>query len=72
MTTWKCNEQTVYTFIDWGGDFTDGEFPVEYTTMDIEEFQKYIETYDNGEPKMPFFFRIENGYINQIIEKLFA
>ena len=72
VTTWKCNAQTVYTFIDWNGDFTKGEFPVEYTTMDIEEFQKYIETYDNGEPRMPFFFRIENGYIKQIIEKPFA
>ena len=72
VTTWKCNAQTVYTFIDWHGDFTKGEFPVEYTTMDIEEFQKYIETYDNGEPRMPFFFRIENGYIKQIIEKPFA
>lgn len=72
VTTWKCNAETVYTFIDWNGDFTGGEFPVEYTTMDIEEFQKYIETYDNGEPRMPFFFTIENGYIKQIIEKPFA
>lgn len=72
VTTWKCNAQTVYTFIDWGGDFTNGEFPVEYTTMDIEEFRKYIKTYDNGEPRMPFFFWIENGYIKQIIEKPFA
>lgn len=72
VTTWKCNAETVYTFIDWHGDFTGGEFPAEYTTMDIEEFQKYIETYDNGEPKMPFFFTIENGYIKQIIEKPFA
>lgn len=72
VTTWKCNKETVYTFIDWGGDFTDGEFPVEYTTTDIEEFQRYIETYDNGEPGMPFFFIIDNGYIKQIIEKPFA
>lgn len=72
VTTWKCNEETVYTFIDWGGDFTDGEFPVEYTTTDMEEFQRYIETYDNGEPGMPFFFIIDNGYIKQIIEKPFA
>lgn len=72
VTIWKCNEETVYTFIDWGGDFTDGEFPVEYTTTDIKEFQKYIETYDNGEPGMPFFFMIKNGYIKQMIEKPFA
>ncbi len=69
---WKCNAETVYTFIDWNGDFTGAEPPEEYTTTDIEEFQKYIETYDNGEPKMPFFFIIENGYIKQIIEKPFA
>ena len=72
VTTWKCNKETVYTFIDWGGDFTDGEFPVEYTTTDMEEFQRYIETYDNGEPGMPFFFIIDNGYIKRIIEKPFA
>ena len=72
VTIWKCNAETVYTFIDWNGDFTGAESPEEYTTTDIEEFQKYIETYDNGEPKMPFFFIIENGYIKQIIEKPFA
>lgn len=72
VTIWKCNAETVYTFIDWNGDFTGAESPEEYTTTDIKEFQKYIETYDNGEPKMPFFFIIENGYIKQIIEKPFA
>ncbi len=72
VTTWKCNAETVYTFIDWNGDFTGAEFPEEYTTTDIEEFEKYIKTYDNGEPKMPFFFTVENGYIKQIIEKPFA
>lgn len=72
VTIWKCDEETVYTFIDWGGDFTDGEFPVEYTTTDIKEFKKYIETYDNGEAGMPFFFTIKNGHIKQIIEKPFA
>lgn len=72
VTTWKCNTDTVYTFIDWYGDFTGAEFPEEYTTMNIEEFQRYIETYDNGEPKMPFFFTVENGYVKQIVEKPFA
>lgn len=72
VTTWRCNEETVYTFIDWGGDFTDGAFPAEYTTTDIKEFQRYIETYDNGEPKMPFFFTVKNGFIKQILERPFA
>ena len=40
VTIWKCNAETVYTFIDWNGDFTGAEPPEEYTTTDIEEFQK--------------------------------
>ena len=41
---WKCNAETVYTFIDWNGDFTGAEPPEEYTTTDIEEFQKTTST----------------------------
>lgn len=72
VTIWKCNEETVYTFIDWNGDFTDGEYPAEYTTTNVAEFMKYLETYENGEPGMPFFFTVENGYVKQITEKPFA
>ncbi len=72
LTTWKCNADTVFTFMDWHIDFTKGDCPQEYTTMDIAEFQKYIESYQNAEPRMPFFFTIENGYIQKIIEKPLA
>ena len=41
---WKLDAQTVYTFIDWNGDFSDSEYPEEYTTTDVQEFKKYIET----------------------------
>ena len=44
VTIWKCNAETVYTFIDWNGDFTGAEPPEEYTTTDIEEFQKTTST----------------------------
>lgn len=44
LTIWKCNAETVYTFIDWNGDFTGAEPPEEYTTTDIEEFQKTTST----------------------------
>ena len=69
---WKLNEQTVYTFIDWDGDFTGSDYPEEYTTTDIEEFHRYIETYDDAAPGMPFFFQVEDGVVKMVLEKFFA
>ena len=70
---WKLNAQTVYHFIDWSGDFSDaGNYPREYTTTDVKEFKKYIETYDNATPGMPFFFEVEKGVVSLIVEKPFA
>ncbi len=71
-TVLKCGEDTVYTFIDWYGMFTGGEYPEEYTTTDAEEFLQYLETYTDAKPGMPFFFTVENGYVKQITEKPFA
>lgn len=64
--------QIVYTFIDWNGDFTDSDYPEEYTTTDIEEFHRYIETYDDAAPGMPFFFQVEDGVVKMVLEKFFA
>lgn len=69
---WKLDAQTVYTFIDWSGDFSDSEYPEEYTTTDVQEFKKYIETYENATPGMPFFFQIEDDVIRLVLEKPFA
>ena len=68
---WKQDAQTVYTFIDWNGDFSDSEYPEEYTTTDVQEFKKYIETYENATPGMPFFFQIEDDVIRLVLEKPF-
>ena len=39
----------------------------------IEEWQqKYIETYENATPGMPFFFQIEDDVIRLVLEKPFA
>lgn len=46
--TWDLDGQTVYTFIDWNGDFTRSDYPEEYTTTDVAEFQKYIGTYEDS------------------------
>ena len=69
---WELDMQTIYTFIDWNGDFTGSEYPEEYTTPDVHEFKKYIETYDNTAPGMPFFFQIEKGVVKLILEKPIA
>ncbi len=70
--TWNLDSQTVYRFIDWNGDFTGSEYPEEYTTTDLQEFRKYIETYQDATPGMPFFFQIENGVVRLILEKQIA
>lgn len=69
---WELNEQTVYTFIDWNGGFTGSDYPEEYTTTDTEEFHRYIETYDDAAPGMPFFFQVEDGVVKMVLEKFFA
>ena len=72
LTTWDTNYRTVYTFIDWNGDFTGSHYPEEYTTTDISEFEQYIRTYENETPGMPFFFRVNDGVIEQVLEKPIA
>ncbi len=48
--TWNLDSQTVYRFIDWNGDFIGFEYPEEYTTTDLQEFRKYIGTYQDAAP----------------------
>ena len=69
---WELNGQTVYTFIDWNGGFTGSDYPKQYTTTDAEEFHRYIETYDDAAPGMPFFFQVEDGVVKMVLEKFFA
>lgn len=71
-TEWTLDERTVYTFIDWNGDFTGAEYPEAYTTTDAGEFAEYIGTYDNSAPQMPFFFQVEENRVTLILEKPFA
>ncbi len=70
--TWNLDSQTVYRFIDWNGDFTGSGYPEEYNTTDAQEFRKYIETYQDAAPGMPFFFQIENDVVRLILEKQIA
>lgn len=69
---WELDLQTVYTFIDWNGDFTGSEYPKEYSTTDVQEFKYYIESYDNAVPGMPFFFEIKDDVVKAVLEMPFA
>lgn len=64
----KVTNETVYTFIDWNGKYTNFDYPTEFTTTDGKIFKEYIESYDNAQPGMPFFFEIENGIIKKVWE----
>ncbi len=72
MTTWKLDSQTIYNFIDWNGIFTASDYPKEYTTLDMQEFQQYISTYEDSTPGMPFFFQVEDGIVKLVFEKFIA
>lgn len=70
--TWKLDEQTVYSFVDWGGDFTESGYPEDYTTTDRGVFRQYVGTYDDSQPGMPFFFQVESDTVRLILEKPMA
>lgn len=77
-TTWKIDENTEYIFLDWGQDFTNDENVIEIYgymatyTKDKELFRRYLATYKNSKPKMPFFFTVENSVVKKIVERFFA
>lgn len=62
-------DETFYKFIDWNGDFTKLNHPAYYETTDVRIFQKYMETYDNAQPGMPFFFEVEDGVVKKVTEQ---
>ncbi|MBS6642827.1 MAG: hypothetical protein KH366_04520 [Clostridiaceae bacterium] len=72
--TFTLTKDTVYHFIDWGRDFVDSEDfeDVKITTTSKALFVKYINTYEDARPGMPFFFRVNNGEVVSILEKPMA
>ncbi len=64
--TWKLTDQTSYTFIDWGREFSEGW---DCVTMDRTIFETYLSGYPPfDEMRMPFFFKIEDGVVKGIFE----
>ena len=69
LKEYALTEDTAYNFIDWKNDFVKEGSPREFSTKNREDFIKYLNTYENSEPKMPFFFVIKNGKVVSITEK---
>jgi len=62
-------ETTTFSFIDWNNDFVENGEDREFYTTKREDFIKYLNTYENSEPKMPFFINISGDKVLSILEK---
>lgn len=69
--TLQYDDNTQFTFIDWYNDFTVPGSDRTYTTRDFSQFQQYLNTYEDGQPKMPFFFTVQNNVVQLVLEKPF-
>jgi len=69
LKEYTLTQETVYNFIDWKNDFVEEGNSREFSTTDKEDFIKYLNTYENSRPQMPFFFDIEDDEVISITEK---
>ena len=61
-------ETSTYSFIDWKNDFVEFGEDRRFDTTDKEDFIKYLNSYENSQPKMPFFLDIADGKVIKITE----
>lgn len=62
-------ETTEYTFIDWHNLFVPEGSDRNYSTQNTEDFIRYIHTYENSQPGMPFFFELSENEVLSIKEE---
>ncbi len=62
-------QETMYNFIDWNNDFVQKGENREISTTNKDGFIKYLSTYENSQPNMPFFFKISGTEVISITEK---
>ncbi|MDE7222334.1 MAG: hypothetical protein K2O34_00965, partial [Acetatifactor sp.] len=67
QTTYTYSEEAVFTFIDWGGEFTGLPYPSFYTTKSLTEFHEYAEGYLDG--WLLLFFKVEDGTVQYVLER---
>lgn len=72
--TYPVSDDAVYQFFDWGRDFADSDLPEDLfiTTSDSNDFSRYLNTYENAKPGMPFFIELKDGKVIRITEKPMA
>ena len=71
-TEYTLTDQTEYSFLDWGRDFGGTDEDIRVVTTDKSVFQKYMQTYTDGKPGMPFFFELDGDKVVRIVEKAMA
>ncbi len=62
-------DSTIYSFIDWKNDFVK-EGDDRHFSGNKEDFMKYLNTYENAQPKMPFFIVVSGNKIVSITENI--
>ncbi len=65
---YTLTDDTLYTFVDWNRDFTDKDSDIFVTTNSLDTFKKYIDTYEDSKPGMPFFFELDGDEVWSITE----
>ena len=64
--------QTEYSFLDWTREFVGTDEDIRVITTDKKIFEKYLDTYTDGKPGMPFFLELDGGEVVRILEKPMA
>lgn len=68
LKEYTITEDTTYNFIDWKNDFVKEGSDRNVSTKNKDDFIKYLSTYENSQPKMPFFFSMEDSKVTSIKE----
>lgn len=70
---YNLTDDTEYNFIDWNRYFVGQDASDQrYSTKSKEDFTKYIQTYENSRPGMPFFFDLKGNDVISITEEPMA
>ena len=69
---YTLTDQTEYSFLDWGREFGGIDEDIRVVTKDKRIFHKYMQTYTDGKPGMPFCFGCDGNKVVRILEKPMA
>ncbi len=70
LTEYTLTDKTIFNFIDWKNDFVEEGASRNVSSTNREDFVKYLSTYQNSQPGMPFFFEISDDKVISITEEI--